>query len=711
MAMSRAVSVVAITALWACGPTSNQPKALVSSEGLAEAELIFGEHPHPMPLFGGPRSDTADVNHLNYYGGVVLSNVAAVVVFWGPNVNATTRSQIGGFYSAVTNSPYMDWLSEYNTFITAQDGGPGSNQSIGRGTLAGTVTITPSRTGTTLQDTEIQAELNSQISGGFLPAPTANTVYMTYFPPGIRIIMGGTQSCASGGFCAYHGTFRRSGSSTFYGVMPDMGPGSGCDVGCGNSTPFNNLTSVSSHEMIETVTDADVGLATVIGRPLAWYDPVNGEIGDICNGIQGSIAGYTVQKEWSNVSGACIVSRTVSNDFSISLNPTSQSTPPGSTTSYTVNTAIISGSAQIINLSISGLPSSITGTFSPATITAGGSSTLTLTVSGGALPATYNFSVTGTGTSATHSTPGSVIVTGSTGGIVVNGDFETGDLTGWTPSGTAMVVGTISHSGSFSAQVGSTSPSGDSSISQTFDLPATATSLSFFYQVVCPDTVTYDWATATLQDNITLTTVTLLPPTCTNTGLWVQVTADVSTMAGHNVTLTLSNHDDGYPTDPTYTYYDDVVVSTVPAGSPLVNGDFETGDLSSWSLSGIGSISMVPHSGSYSAQVGSTSPSTESALSQTFTVPPTAGTLSLWYQVHCPDTITYDWATATLRDNVTSITITVLPPTCNNNGVWVQASANIASMAGHSATLTLINHDDNYPTDPTYTLYDDVIVQ
>jgi hypothetical protein len=39
----------------------------------------------------------------------------------------------------------------------------------------------------------------------------------------------------------------------------------------------------------------------------------------------------------------------------------------------------------------------------------------------------------------------------------------------------------------------------------------------------------------------------------------------------------------------------------------------------------------------------------------------------------------------------------------------VQVSAGVT--AGHSYTLTLIDHDDNYPTDPTYTLYDDVVVQ
>jgi hypothetical protein len=32
-------------------------------------------------------------------------------------------------------------------------------------------------------------------------------------------------------------------------------------------------------------------------------------------------------------------------------------------------------------------------------------------------------------------------------------------------------------------------------------------------------------------------------------------------------------------------------------------------------------------------------------------------------------------------------------------------------VAGHSYTLTLQSRDDNYPGDPTYTLYDDVTLQ
>ncbi len=72
----------------------------------------------------------------------------------------------------------------------------------------------------------------------------------------------------------------------------------------------------------------------------------------------------------------------------------------------------------------------------------------------------------------------------------------------------------------------------------------------------------------------------------------------------------------------------------------------------------------------------------------------------------CPDTLTYDWATATLKDNTTGTTTTVLAKTCVSSSGWVQKTAPVT--AGHSYTLTLISHDDNWTGDATYTRYDDV---
>src|SRR6516162_8275920 len=171
--------------------------------------------------------------------------------------------------------------------------------------------IIPSTSATTVDDSTIQSELETQIADGHLPAPThdtagnINTYYAVFFPHGTTITQGGSSSCVAGGFCAYHGTVAASGSigEVYYGVHPDMQPGSGCDSGCGNAaTNFDNQTSVASHEMTETITDAEVGLATTLSPPLAWYDTTNGEIGDICNAQQGTIIGsdgvtYTVQRE------------------------------------------------------------------------------------------------------------------------------------------------------------------------------------------------------------------------------------------------------------------------------------------------------------------------------------------------------------------------------------------------------------------------------
>jgi len=285
--------------------------------------------------------------HLNYYGGPVVSNLQVIVVFWGPNVSSTVTSQIGGFFQAITDSSYFDLVSEYSTSLTPVGGGTGTNQSIGRGDYGGAFTITPSLCAIapcTITDSEVKAELLTQVADGSLPPPTldangnVNTLYMIYFPHAVTITQGGSASCAAFGFCAYHGTtsFTFNSKHLLYGVVPDFGAGSGCDTGCGGGSEFQNITSVSSHEMIETVTDADVGIATSFAPPLAWYDPNSqdqdggGEIGDICNAQQAQVSAggstYTIQKVWSNLEGACV---------SIGASPSIELTAPATAASGT----------------------------------------------------------------------------------------------------------------------------------------------------------------------------------------------------------------------------------------------------------------------------------------------------------------------------------------------------------------------------------------
>ena len=423
----------------------------------------------------------------------------------------------------------------------------------------------------------------------------------------------------------------------------------------------------------------------------------------------------TITGTGSSNTATATVSLTVAaagtNDFSISASPASLSVQQGGAGSSTISTAVASGSAESVALSASGLPSGATASFNPASVTAGGSSALSIAVGASTPAGSYTVTVTGAAKSATHSASIALTVTAATtGGGIVNGGFETGTLSGWSSSGTTAAV-SGGHSGSYAAQVGSSSPfNGDSSISQTFTAPSAGGTLSFFYKVVCTDTVTYDWATATLKDNTTGATYTVLANTCSNTGSWSQASAAVT--GGHSYTLTLVDHDDGWATDPTYTLYDDVAIgsgSPPPTGG-IANGGFETGTFSGWTTSGTTSVVTVAHSGSYAALAGSTSPTNgDSSIRQTFTAPSGASTLGLYYASNCPDTVTYDWVTVTLKDNTAGTTRTLVPKTCAAAYQWTHVTASVT--AGHSYTLTLTNHDDDWASDPTYTLFDDVVLQ
>src|SRR5690242_2633800 len=112
---------------------------------LAQDAILFGQSQRPMHIQwrrpAGSASSPASASSLctlQYYGGPVVSSVKVVTVFWGPNVNSTVQTNIDGFYSTVTNSAYVDWLSEYDTIgLLAADSSPGTNQAIMRGSSGG----------------------------------------------------------------------------------------------------------------------------------------------------------------------------------------------------------------------------------------------------------------------------------------------------------------------------------------------------------------------------------------------------------------------------------------------------------------------------------------------------------------------------------------------------------------------------------------------
>ncbi|WP_370948148.1 metallophosphoesterase [Amycolatopsis sp. cg5] len=105
--------------------------------------------------------------------------------------------------------------------------------------------------------------------------------------------------------------------------------------------------------------------------------------------------------------------------FSVAVSPSSVSVPPGATASATVDVGATGGFTGATALSISGLPSGVTGSFSPASVTAPGSSKLTLTASASA---SGSATATITGTSGGVSKTATLAVSTSSGGF--SDDFE-----------------------------------------------------------------------------------------------------------------------------------------------------------------------------------------------------------------------------------------------------------------------------------------------
>ena len=284
----------------------------------------------PKAATGRPKNFTAGEweypPQLQNFGGPVIEHVKIVQVLWGaenagagnlylPQVKGSVTPNLGTFFSQVTASSYLDWLNEYDA----------NAMTINRGTFVGRYTITPnvSNNGSTIDDTNIQSELLSQINAGHVPPADADTLYMLFFPSNKVITLTYPQAVYNSidDFCAYHSSMTTSGPNVRYAVLPDGARRPGA---CGPDVDWRNMTSATSHEMIEAITDPDGSLATGYDYPIGWYDagviPGTasdwGEIGDICNQLQSRVIGtdnvtYTVQRMWSNQAVRCLTTKTI----------------------------------------------------------------------------------------------------------------------------------------------------------------------------------------------------------------------------------------------------------------------------------------------------------------------------------------------------------------------------------------------------------------
>src|SRR5258706_9430014 len=97
-------------------------------------------------------------------------------------------------------------------------------------------------------------------------------------------------------------------------------------------------------------------------------------------------------------------------DFTIAAAPASQAITAGDTAGYTITTTAIGGFSSAIGLSVTGLPTGATMTFSPSSITGAGSSTLAVATSSTTPAGTYTLTVTGSSGASVHTATVTLVV-------------------------------------------------------------------------------------------------------------------------------------------------------------------------------------------------------------------------------------------------------------------------------------------------------------
>ncbi|MFG2697094.1 M28 family peptidase [Kitasatospora sp. NPDC048407] len=105
---------------------------------------------------------------------------------------------------------------------------------------------------------------------------------------------------------------------------------------------------------------------------------------------------------------------TPTSDYSLALSPSAGTVQQGASTTATVSTAVTSGSAANVSLSVSGAPTGTTATVSPSSVQTGGSATLNISVGANTPAGTYPLTVTGSGP-ATHTAQYQLTVSGGGG--------------------------------------------------------------------------------------------------------------------------------------------------------------------------------------------------------------------------------------------------------------------------------------------------------
>ena len=293
------LSALAVTALVATVSLGSAPPSAASSSAtgapVATATVTTGRprppivHPMPTRPRRGTPSDGRSTGDLVDHGGPVLPVAHAYVLWWGPASAwaPDVRPGVRRFFAGLRGSRFLATATQYlrgaaldfRAALTRRD------------SAVPTTTITP-------------AVLAAEVARTFGSRVDPHGVYFVYtstFPRGAR-------------YCAWHSAATVGTATIAVAYMPNITGVAGCDpqLISGRSrhatgSALRALVNVTSHELMEALTDPQPGRGTV-----AWVDAHGQEIGDKCAWAFGSPTTLTnkstwaLQSEWSNADSGCV---------------------------------------------------------------------------------------------------------------------------------------------------------------------------------------------------------------------------------------------------------------------------------------------------------------------------------------------------------------------------------------------------------------------
>jgi len=315
---------------------------------------------------------------IRYKGGPVIPNVNVQLLFW-ESYDPSLKEQLSTFFVDITDSPYLDWLTEYS---------PNSSAVLGRGMLGGIYTIQSPDKSKSLSSSLVLDTLDSLICNGTLPSPDVrgNTLYFIAFPSGYIVDRAGS-SCQNN-IAAWHDSFYSDSLGTYvaYAIHP-------WTYGCLNLasfldglTAFQWLTAIASHELVESITDPlgsgwvnDILQTHEIADACEWTTMPFGVVStENCNQ-------YTVSYALSQLTQeTCVLSVEQASDFAVAVSPRILTIDAGGSAIVAIDTFTTTGAPQNLSFSILGIPDSVQAQLSSFFLISGDYTTMNLSVTASA---------------------------------------------------------------------------------------------------------------------------------------------------------------------------------------------------------------------------------------------------------------------------------------------------------------------------------------